>query len=91
MISAATQSTADLTPGRRYVLALVNGSAGTVGPIWTDTTGSVGVPVVPENSTTAFTVAAGATKWLEFVAWTNGLILDSADPAIYWTVTPVLP
>lgn len=87
MISAAEQSTVtDLVPSRRYLLGIVNGTAGTVSPTFSDMFGTAAV--VPENSTTPFTVAAGATKWLEFIAFTTSLTLNDPDALIYWTLTP---
>lgn len=89
MTQASVSSTATLSPGTRYVLAIANGSAGTVSPTFTGNFGTAGV--VPENSTSAFTVAAGATKWIEFVAFTTGLSINDTTSTIYWLLTEVKP
>lgn len=87
MTTADVQSTATLTPGKRYILAIVNGSAGTISPTFADAFGTCSV--FPENSTTAFTVATGVTKWITFYAFTSTLYLNDTTATVYWLLTPI--
>ena len=87
MIQASVQSTATLTLGKRYLLAIVNGSAGTITPTIADTFGTAGL--FPENSTTAYSVATGVTKWITFFAFTSGLQLNDTSSTVYWLLTPI--
>jgi len=86
---ASVQSTAEMTPGRRYVLAIANASASTVTPQIKVGAAYYGINL--EGGTTAFTVAAGATKWLELPAF--GTILDvvTTDVLVHWELFPILP
>ena len=87
MIQASVQSTATLTPGKRSLLGIANGSAGTVTPIIGDTFGTAGL--FPENSTTAFSVATSVTKWITFYAFTSEFSLNDTSSTVYWLLTPI--
>ncbi len=87
MISADVQSTAATTPGKRYLLGINNVSGSAVNPAFT---GSVGtVAVVPENSTTAFTVASTAFKWITFYAVSEGVDIGTTDAGVSWALIPI--
>jgi hypothetical protein len=93
MITADAQSTAKTTPGTRYLLGINNVSGSTVNPTYSGA--AVGINIVPENSTTSFTVATTTFKWITFYAVSTGIEINSTDGGVSWilvkTVDPSIP
>ncbi len=87
MITADVQSTALTSPGQRYLLAINNASGSTVTATYTGA--AAGIPIVPENSTTSFSVAATAFKWITFYAVSEGVDLGTSDGGVSWILSPI--